>query len=82
MKVNCRARAKQPEIGTSLVTKEKDENNLLMAITSSEVEPTSVWLVDNWCSNHMTCDKSLFSSLDESMKVSVRLDNDKEMNKV
>ncbi|KAH7655963.1 RNA-directed DNA polymerase protein [Dioscorea alata] len=50
-----------------------------MASSSLETAASSVWLVDSGCSNHMTGKRSLFISLDESQKVRVRLDNDKEM---
>ncbi|KAH7670324.1 RNA-directed DNA polymerase protein [Dioscorea alata] len=49
-----------------------------MASNKAEPHSNSVWLIDSGCSNHMTCDKTLFSSLDESMKVSVRLGDNKE----
>lgn len=75
MKVNYRAREKQPKSGTSLVVEEKDG---LISLWQA-LEPTSIWIVDSGCSNHMMGDRSLFSSLDESLKVSVRLSNDKEM---
>lgn len=50
-----------------------------MASYSTGEQSSSVWLIDSGCSNHMTGDKSLFSSFDESLSITVRLGNDKEM---
>lgn len=50
-----------------------------MESSSSEATTSLVWLVDSGCLNHMVGDRRLFISLDESQKVSVKLDNDKEM---
>lgn len=79
VKAECWAREKQPERGVTLIVEEKEANNLFMASSSSEEAVTLVWLVDSGCLNHMTGDRSLFSYLDESQKVSVRLGNNKEM---
>ena len=41
-----------------------------------ECESTNLWLLDNAYSNHMTSDKSLFSSLDISIKTKVKSGDD------
>ncbi|XP_039119130.1 uncharacterized protein LOC120255359 [Dioscorea cayenensis subsp. rotundata] len=78
----CKMREKQQELGANLMAKESEAGNLFMVRSFSETQQTyqkSVWLIDSGCSNHMTGDKSLFSSLDESLKISVRLGDNKEM---
>lgn len=50
-----------------------------MASSSTGDQPSTVWLINSECSNHMTRDKLLFNNLDESLKVTVRLGDDKEM---
>lgn len=50
-----------------------------MASSSTEIHSNSVWLIDSGCPIYMIGDKMLFSSLDESLKVSVRLGDNKEM---
>lgn len=50
-----------------------------MASSSTGDQPSTVWLINSECSNHMTGDKLLFNNLDESLKVTVRLGDDKEM---
>lgn len=79
MKAECWARNKQPEKEANVVTEEGEPSNVFMASSSSGSTASSMWLVDSGCSNHMTGMKSLFTSLDESQRVSVRLGNDKEM---
>lgn len=66
MKANCWARDKQPKKEANLVGKEKETTNLFMASSSSESASSSIWLVDNGCSNHMTGNRKLFMSFDES----------------
>lgn len=79
MKAKCRAKEKQQENGTGLVAKEEETENIFMASSSTEFHPSSVFLVDSGCLNHMTGDRILFSSLDESLQVSVRFGDNKEM---
>lgn len=50
-----------------------------MASCSTGEQSRTVWLIDSGCSNHMTRDKSLFSSLDELMSITVRLGDDKQI---
>ncbi|KAJ0082908.1 hypothetical protein Patl1_12101 [Pistacia atlantica] len=38
-----------------------------------------IWFLDSGCSNHMTGIKSLFTELDKSYKIKVRLEDDKQM---
>ncbi|KAH7655517.1 RNA-directed DNA polymerase protein [Dioscorea alata] len=78
MKAECRSKEKQQD-DAGLVAGEEDAGYLFMASNAAETQPNSVWLVDSGCSNHMTGDRTLFSSLDESLKINVRLGDNKEM---
>lgn len=62
-----------------MVVEEKETSNLFMASSFLDAPSSSVQLVDSGCSNHIMGDRSLFVSLDEAQKISVRLGNDKEM---
>lgn len=79
MKAKCRLREKQPEIGDGPIEKESEAGNLFMASNSTEAHSNSVWLIDSGCSNHMIGDKLLFRSLDKSLKISMRLGDNKEI---
>lgn len=83
VRADCWERDKQPrtEKGASLVAKEleQESNNLFMASNTPEPTSSTLWLVDSGCSNHMTGERKLFTSIDESKKICVRLGNDKEM---
>nr|GFB35913.1 retrovirus-related Pol polyprotein from transposon TNT 1-94 [Tanacetum cinerariifolium] len=63
------------------VQKEDDEQEeyLFMTYTSSDVLTNDVWYLDSACTNHMTCDKSKFKDLDESVRSRVRLGDDKQL---
>ena len=41
-----------------------------------EHRSSDIWLLDNGCNNHMTCNKSLFSSLDSSVIANIKLGDD------
>lgn len=74
VKADCWARNKQSEkLITVIAELGENNNNLFKANNSTGAGLSSVWLIDSGCSNHMTEDKSLFSSLDESQKIGVRL---------
>ncbi|XP_039135714.1 uncharacterized protein LOC120273134 [Dioscorea cayenensis subsp. rotundata] len=53
--------------------------NVLKASVDDVPTTNSIWLVDSGCSSHMTGQRSMFTSLDESQKITVRLGDDKEM---
>ena len=56
-----------------------EEGNLFLTCMDSKECKVDVWLLDTRCSNHMTGVKSLFCSIDESVKLHVRLDDDKQV---
>lgn len=39
----------------------------------------NIWFIDSRCSNHITGRKSMFHELDETQKLIVQLDNDKDI---
>jgi len=51
-------------------------------MTSSQKLEDETWLLDSGCSNHMTGEKSLLSSIDYSYKSSVRLGDEKRLENV
>lgn len=79
MKAECRMREKQQETSASLIAEESKATNFFMVCSSTGVHQNPVWLIDSGCSNHMTGDKCMFSDLDETLRVSVRLGDNKEM---
>lgn len=58
---------------------ERDSRNVFIATSDAVATLSSVWLVDSGCSNDMTGERGLFTSLDESQRVTVRLGDDREM---
>lgn len=64
---------------------EVDETAEMLLMTYSE-KPENLrkraWFLDSGCSNHMSGDRGLFSSLNENFKHSVKLGNDKRMDVV
>ena len=61
------------ELTRSLLSHEarlnQEEESLTNALSTQ-------WLLDSGCSNHMTCNKSLFSSLDSSIVTNIKLGDD------
>ncbi|KAH7667285.1 RNA-directed DNA polymerase protein [Dioscorea alata] len=95
IKANCWFKEKPADKGASLVVekKEKETSNLFLAHSEGETSASSfilhsnsekndvnmVWIIDSGCLNHMTGVKEMFETLDESLKHSVRLGDDKEI---
>ena len=48
------------------------EEVLLMATVKEEEERSDEWYLETGCSNHMTCKKSWFSKLDDSVNRKIR----------
>ncbi|XP_039115785.1 uncharacterized protein LOC120251274 [Dioscorea cayenensis subsp. rotundata] len=61
-------------------TPNKDIGGLFMVHTENEACEPSIWLVDSGCSCHMSRQKELFYTLDESDCHKVRLVDDQEVN--
>lgn len=62
-----------------MIAEEHGTEHLFIASSATMKTSNAVWLVDSGCSNHMTGERSLFASLDESLRTTVRLGDDKEM---
>ncbi|XP_039127079.1 uncharacterized protein LOC120263279 [Dioscorea cayenensis subsp. rotundata] len=60
-------------------TNASEYGNLFLVHGGDGNVSSSLWLLDSGCSNHMTGDKNLFYSLDESVKHNVKLGNDKDV---
>nr|GEX40123.1 retrovirus-related Pol polyprotein from transposon TNT 1-94 [Tanacetum cinerariifolium] len=59
---------------------ENDEGEFLFMTSSNPIESAKeVWYVDSGCLNHMTGGRSKFKSLDESVKLQVRLGDNKQL---
>lgn len=58
---------------------EEEESNLFMAQSSVIGGMNGLWFIGSGCSNHMSSMKSLFRDLDESLKIEVRLGDDKQV---
>ncbi|CAL8156612.1 unnamed protein product [Prunus armeniaca] len=57
--------------------KEKeDDGAILMVCQTMEKPQKNVWYLDTGCSNHMCGEKSIFSTLDESLTTTVRFGDD------
>ena len=65
------------------VEEEEDEvtTDLTLMTQSEAQEPTkkTTWFLDSGCSNHMSGNRELFSTMDEKFRHSVKLGNDKKM---
>ncbi|XP_022003519.1 uncharacterized protein LOC110900972 [Helianthus annuus] len=60
-------------------TNEKYEDTMFMIFNVEEVTKNDCWYLDSGCSNHMTGDKSLFITLNESERKEVRTGDDKKL---
>lgn len=59
---------------------EEDVNTmLLMDITSDEKNKNEEWFLDSGCSNHMTSYREWLSSFDTSKKISIKLDDNRNL---
>ncbi|KAJ0077459.1 hypothetical protein Patl1_35960 [Pistacia atlantica] len=63
----------------SYAEQKEEEVKLFMAYHVDTTTSNNIWFLDSGCSNHMTGIKSLFTELDESYKLKVRLGDDKQM---
>eukprot|EP00253_Pinus_taeda_P036700 PITA_36700 len=62
------------------VTRENiSQNNVLLACNMAETNSEDIWFLDLGCSNHMTGNIALFSTLDKNMKSEVTLGTDRKV---
>lgn len=58
-------------------TEESTSHSMFISCqATNESSSKDVWLLDNGCNNHMTGNKKLFSSLDNSVKFEIKLGGD------
>eukprot|EP00253_Pinus_taeda_P013378 PITA_13378 len=59
------------------ITRENtSQNNVLLACNMAETNSEDIWFLDSGCSNHMTGNIALFSTLDQNVKSEVTLGTD------
>lgn len=70
----CKAKNSKDE-GKATVVEEANEAEevLLMAQIDAKSVAANTWLIDSGCSNNLTSNESLFSELDKSFKVRVKI---------
>ncbi|XP_021989247.1 uncharacterized protein LOC110885829 [Helianthus annuus] len=76
----CQRRDDTEKISNALMhEKEEDEETMFMIFNIEETTKDGCWYLDSGCSNHMTGDKSLFVTLDESERREVRTGDNKKL---
>ena len=55
---------------------ENEEQPMFLTCNVTQESSKDIWFLDSACSNHMTGNKELFSSLDTSIQSEVKLGND------
>ncbi|KAI3734276.1 hypothetical protein L6452_13741 [Arctium lappa] len=78
----CRKRIAE-ERGSNFMHREEntdEDDTMFMMLSIQETSPNEVWYLDCGCSNHMTGNKQLFSSMGEFPKKEVRTGDDKRLN--
>ena len=58
---------------------EEEEMLLIAHVEENEARKEYAWFLDSRCSNHMTCNRSLFNDMDESFKHRVKLGDNTRM---
>ncbi|KAL4573701.1 hypothetical protein LXL04_020516 [Taraxacum kok-saghyz] len=59
--------AEERERGTTFVHREENETKtMFMILSTQETQFNDIWYVDSGCSNHMTGNRGIFVSMDES----------------
>ncbi|KAJ0795822.1 putative RNA-directed DNA polymerase [Helianthus annuus] len=58
---------------------DKNDDTMFMIFNVEEIPKNNCWYLDSGCSNHMTGDKSLFITLNESERREVRTGDDKKL---
>ncbi|EOY19976.1 Retrotransposon protein, unclassified, putative [Theobroma cacao] len=72
----CKAKKSNAEGQVAIAEKTKEVEELLfVANLAGELGNNDVWLLDSACSHHMTSNNSLFTDLDTSFRVRVKIEN-------
>ncbi|XP_057857947.2 uncharacterized protein LOC131067029 [Cryptomeria japonica] len=73
----CRKKQYDSRQQSANFTKENQtQDNMFIACNVAQESEKDIWFLDSGCSNHMTGNLEMFSSLDESVKSDVTLGND------
>ena len=75
----CRKKQADENNSRANVSKEEEGLSEVMFLSYQATENhcnSDLWLLDSGCSNHMTGNKSLFSSLDSSVITNIKLGDD------
>lgn len=68
---NCWLKTNKDDKANYVEVEENEESTLLLTCNGEEERNTKFWYLDSGASNHMTGNKDLFCSLDESVKGSI-----------
>ena len=74
----CRKKQADQISGKAHVTNHTGNNSagMFLSCHTTEQQPKDLWLLDSGCSNHMTSNKELLSSIDSSISSDITLGND------
>ena len=75
----CRNKKVDQNSGRANVSKEEEDSSEVMFLSLQSTKKHrswDLWLLDSGCSNHMTGNKSLFSSLDSFVVTNIKLGDD------
>ncbi|KAI3509130.1 hypothetical protein L1887_24156 [Cichorium endivia] len=77
----CRKRIAEEKQNSNFIHKEEEDegDTMFMMLSTEEMNIDDTWYIDSGCSNHMTGNKSLFRSMDTSIKKEVRTGDDKKL---
>ena len=65
------------KLSTHMIEETKNEKQpMFLTCNVTQESSKDIWFLDNACSNHVTGNKELFSSLDTSIQFEVKLGND------
>ncbi|KAG6655974.1 hypothetical protein CIPAW_05G254000 [Carya illinoinensis] len=56
-------------------SEEKEENEHLFFACQALTQEEKIWFIDSGCSNHMASDETIFTDLDTSIKIQVKMGN-------
>lgn len=76
IEANCWEKAKEQ---VNFYEEKTEEGNLFLAYMNLKERKSNIWFLDSGCSNNMTRRKSLFHSIDESVKSHIRLGDDNQV---
>lgn len=68
---------KQPQVDEVQVADQQEEEDeyLFVATCFATINNSESWLIDKWCTHHMTYDEELFKELDKTIVSKVTIGN-------